>query len=234
MSDGGFLQGAMKHLNAQQELVSYARGIFQNVGMDPNVVEDMIAGVVSYYLQPHRHYHDVRHIVYMLDRSHETKWLTNDNGILGFCILFHDVYYEIGLERRANEAISARMADRACKYCDSALIEKQTVRNAIMATSSFMETCTIFSDLEKQLCDLDLSSLAREPFDDFLAQQCDIAREQGVNDERVALLESAAFLEKMLAARGDDLFYTDYGKEHWLPKAKANIERLITEVRSDD
>jgi len=89
---------------------------------------------------------------------------------------------------------------------------------------------------QARLCDLDLSSLAREPYEAFLQQQRNIIEEAGYSTEDgdFAYIEGmrkcAKFLKKtFLKNRGDALYYTKEGRERWLQKAKDNMKRFCKE-----
>jgi len=192
--------------------------ILTNVGMVPSKINSIVDGLLTYYCGDNRYYHNEFHINYMLENMRTAGWESN---ALSFAILFHDIFYIPCSAYRVNERISADLAVRElsdCLYCDS--IEAESIYNMILATSDFMESC--HNNINCQMiCDLDLSSLARTVYEDFVLQQTDIIMEMGLDSSN--LDKSAKFLKLLCDSRGDDLFYTEYAKDNWMTKAKSNI-----------
>jgi len=203
----------------------WATSILMDSGIVPCKLDDTLSGLLAYYNNG-RYYHNPAHILYMLDRMEEAGWTSTN---LSFAILFHDVYYALGVGRGVNERISADIALRSLEDCLYIFRDCAAIERMIMATADFMDSIHTDTNCQK-ICDLDLSSLAREPYEDFVYQQREILMENGLGVEH--LHKSAYFLNTLLEKRGDDLFYTDYGKKHWLDKAKDNIQRLESDYGS--
>lgn len=157
------------------------------------------------------------------------------NTQLLFAVLFHDVYYEIGLKSGRNEALSARMAYDVAKTCyafDEG--DCMAIRNAVNHTANFMHRIDGISELDQMISELDLSSLAREQRNDFTYQQLGIAAEQkecdpADLDREQCLKGSGAFLKAMLESRGGRIYYTQEADAIWGDKAVENIKALANE-----
>lgn len=169
-----------------------------------------------------------------------------------------------------NEAVSALMVRKTLgddalkvrpkvskKRCDFFYAEFETIEKMIRATANYGKTDKALiepwempekdsrSDWEfqfqAQLCDLDLSSLAREPYERFVQQQRNIIAEAGCSTEVgdfsyiEGMHKCADFLKKtFIEGRGDSLFYTEEGRERWLKKAQENMNRFCDEYGSGD
>jgi predicted metal-dependent HD superfamily phosphohydrolase len=68
---------------------------------------DRIAQVMSFYDEPHRRYHDRRHLREMLDIAAEMDCAMTPAQALA--LLFHDAVYVPGAARGVNEAMSAQL-----------------------------------------------------------------------------------------------------------------------------
>lgn len=193
-----------------------------DVGIKPFLLDATVKGLVHYYSSVNRTYHNYHHIISMVITMHEAGF--RNNLVLAFSVLFHDVYYRVGLEDGENERISARIAMEVLDDCIVGPSFKSDVIESILATAKFMESSQTHAHCQ-MICDLDLSSLALEQYSYFVKQQKKILLEHGVHD----LSKSASFLKSLIDNRGDDLFYTEYAKNKWLDLAKSNIKRFVEE-----
>ena len=72
----------------------------------------------SAYAEPHRHYHDERHLDDCLQQLDRIPGLTDrERQLLRWAILWHDVVYEPGAFN--NEELSAQRAERELLRCDA-------------------------------------------------------------------------------------------------------------------
>ncbi len=116
--------------------------------------------VLSNYFEPHRVYHNIHHIFDLL-RKADKKGILSDELFLA--IVFHDSIYDP--KRNDNEEKSAELF--------SSYIDNDAVKQAILETKTHEPT----TQLSKQLCDLDLSILYDNDFDNFIEFENKIFKE---------------------------------------------------------
>jgi predicted metal-dependent HD superfamily phosphohydrolase len=176
---------------------------------------DVRDALLAAYADPSRGYHDTLHLVEVLDRLDELTGagVAFDPTAGALAAWFHDALYDG--ERDAEER-SALWAEEALEGTGYAAEAARLVR--------LTETHDPGADdpAGQALCDADLAILAapRERYDAYVAgvrrdyaHICDADFARG----RKAVLHD-------LAGR-DQLFHTAYGREHWEPAARANLER---------
>lgn len=175
------------------------------------------AGIEAQYAEPHRHYHDARHLDHCLRQFDLiADWLARPDDVEA-AIWFHDVIIEPG--RRDNEERSAiyfrdvangRLAPPSIDAV-VALILRTTHRDAP-------------TDPDHQfLCDIDLSSFG-SPWETFLENSAAVRAEFRGSDEEYYHCERA-FLESLL--RRTRIFHTECFHALYEAKARDNIRRFI-------
>lgn len=107
--------------------------------------------LIQPYLQPHRKYHNLTHIAYMLSKAQEYRW-TYDEMI--YAILGHDIVYIIGSSNNEEESVEYLKTVLTEQEID--LCEKTEVFQAILDTKTHIPT----TELSKYLIDLDLGILS--------------------------------------------------------------------------
>lgn len=118
--------------------IDQAQQMIYKLGLHPNIFDR--------YNEPHRHYHNWNHVLYMLTKAEENNILDND---LFLAILFHDVIYDP--KSTTNEEDSA--------YLFSLFFNDMPhVEQAILETKTHKPT----TELSIKLCDLDLAILKED------------------------------------------------------------------------
>lgn len=112
--------------------------------------------VLPWYSGPHRHYHDINHITYMLDMATCHHFKLNDEQIIA--INFHDIIYDPTKPAGWNERASAAEVDVFNKMHDNILsgASVEVIKSIILDTIDHHATSP---DAELVL-DLDLLALA--------------------------------------------------------------------------
>jgi predicted metal-dependent HD superfamily phosphohydrolase len=169
-----------------------------------------------------RGYHDVRHLAEVLARLEELG--EGGNLELVLAAWFHDAVYdgEVGDEERsaalaATELAGAEVDGTAVDVVEVARLVRLTERHDPAPGDHNGEA----------LCDADLAVLAADPqrYREYAA---------GVRDDYAHIPEAdfragrRAVLEE-LAGR-EALFRTPYAREHWEPRARANLAREIADL----
>lgn len=186
--------------------------------------------VLELYSQPHRRYHNLRHLQYCLETLDQVKDHVKDLPAAEAALWFHDAIYEVG--SRDNELKSAAMAREvltALGMVPSARIER--VAHLILATSHSGEAKT---DDAKILCDIDLSILGQP--EDVYRQYSSAIRAEAQLDDKTYSDRRMCFLEQMLSSptvrsgkRG--VFNTDLFQSRFGFQAYRNIRRELEELR---
>jgi predicted metal-dependent HD superfamily phosphohydrolase len=166
-----------------------------------------------------RGYHDVRHLAEVIGRLEELG--QGEDRELVLAAWFHDAVYdgEPGAEERSAALAEAELAATGVDAGEVARLVRLTERHDPAPGDRRGEA----------LCDADLAVLAstEERYREYAA---------GVREEYAAHSDEAfragrlAVLED-LAAR-EHLFRTDHAREHWESRARENLHREISELRS--
>lgn len=163
------------------------------------------ANIIERYSEPHRHYHDLYHLEYMLKTMYGL-FVDEEFSVLGvqslvWAILYHDSVYNVPDPDKRNEELSAELFLE--DHADHRYAE--FITEAIRSTKTHIlpEDASI---LTKYLVDLDLWALGNE--EEYLTNSLFIQAEVGATDKewrigRKAWLES--FLER------DQIYYTPHG-----------------------
>lgn len=180
------------------------------------------------YLEPHRHYHTLSHIVWMLERARHWEFpLTSE---LLHAIWYHDCVYRVGVESGVNERQSA---DKFT--ADFPQAESREVELAILSTILHIP----LSSLARFLIDLDLAILAEEfniensalcgnsrktpspayPYDTYLVG---IRKEYSAYNDRAWMVGRTRWIRGMLKRKR--IFHTVDGFRDCELKARENLE----------
>ncbi len=181
-----------------------------------NQIADLL---VCRYTEPSRHYHDVRHVVSMLDQAAEQERRFAYPDAVRLAVFFHDLIYEPA--KNDNESRSAEDLRETLSETDvpGAIIEKAVVM--ILATNGHRPT----SDSDANLfLDIDMSVLAA-PWPDYVRYA------EGVMREYTPVYGEAAYRKgrvdlfiRPTLSRGV-VFLTDA----YTPKTDAALENLARE-----
>jgi predicted metal-dependent HD superfamily phosphohydrolase len=172
------------------------------------------AKVTGCYTQPHRKYHDINHINYMLNTLDSIKdqlfdfsgmrdiWDNADFLATYWAVMYHDIVYNIPDPDKTNEELSAVMFLEDSGNWEYGYVVEQ----AILSTKTH-----ILSDdahtVSKVLVDLDLWALADETM--FYKNNELIKAEVGANDEQWRV-GRGAWLEQFLNRK--QIYYTSVGQ----------------------
>jgi predicted metal-dependent HD superfamily phosphohydrolase len=101
---------------------------------DECLVETELRARAAYH-EPHRHYHDERHLDESLEELERVPGLSDrDSRLLKWAILWHDSIYQPG--QRDNERRSASLAERELKRCSVPQEDCAEVARLIRATET--------------------------------------------------------------------------------------------------
>jgi predicted metal-dependent HD superfamily phosphohydrolase len=169
------------------------------------------------YAEPHRHYHDLRHVAHCLRQFDLVADRVVRPDQVEAAVWFHDVIVVPG--RSDNEQRSASLFRELAEPAMASDLVSAVVDLILFTTHR-----TPPADPDHQLiCDIDLSSFA-SPWDEFLANSRAIEAEfPGSRDEYVR--REVAFLESLL--QRPQIFLTDFFHERCEVRARDNIRRFL-------
>jgi predicted metal-dependent HD superfamily phosphohydrolase len=188
---------------------------------DPLLWFDHLAAA---YVEPHRHYHTLRHIAECIREFDAARFLARTPEAVELALWFHDAVYDP--KAPDNEEQSAELAKRC--LADSGVSSSLTrmVAGLVMATKHHDTSQEIDAPL---LVDIDLSILG-QPNPRFLEYEMQIREEYHWVPERVFDVERAKILERFLAR--ERLYATEWFCEKYEKAARTNLASSIIRLRS--
>ena len=191
--------------------------------------DPLLEAALSHHRQPHRAYHDERHVLELLRLAAEhTPDLSEAERL---AILFHDAVYVPGAPKGMNETLSALLM----RATVSGLVRKGEIaappQSLVEEAAAIIEATTHVdppSASAERVCDLDLWRLAA-PWEEFQQHSADIDREfrhlYPPGDS--CKLARKEFYSSMLTRQ--HIFHTAYFRERFEPIARANFKRALAE-----
>lgn len=193
--------------------------LIESLGHPPNA-DSIFARLIELYSEPHRAYHNLNHIVSMLDE----RARINDQQIdVALAIWFHDAIYDP--RAKDNEERSAMLAEEAIAKMGLAPELGKQVRGLIMATK---HTGPPSDEPAKLIVDLDLMILGA-PEDEFdryemaIRKEYDGAPEEDFREARARILKS--FLDR------PTIFFTQRFQNAYEAAARRNLARSIERLQ---
>ena len=172
--------------------------------------------------EPQRHYHDQRHLIWLLDEAERRAPLIQDNAFVGYAIWFHDAVYQPGEPN--NEKLSADWARTSLAH-DPALAERVT--HVIEMTKNHAEgqaggDAALFLDMD--------IAILGAPWETYCAYAAGIRAEYPHVVDPAFAAGRGAFLEKQLER--SRTFRTDLYESEIGERAGANMRWEREEMRS--
>jgi predicted metal-dependent HD superfamily phosphohydrolase len=191
--------------------------------------DPLLDAALSHHRQPHRAYHDERHVLELLElAAKHTPDLTETERL---AIMFHDAVYVPGAPKGMNETLSALLM----RATIAGLVRAGTIpappQQMVDEAAKIIEETTHIdppSSSAARVCDLDLWRLAA-PWEEFQQHSADIDREfrHLYPPGDACKLARKQFYHSMLAR--DHVFHTPYFRERFEPIARANFQRALNE-----
>jgi len=174
------------------------------------------------YADPSRGYHDTVHLTEVLDRLDELtrNGMELDVTTAVLAAWFHDAVYDGERDAEERSAVWAEESLRGTPYAAE-------VARLVRLTETHDPAA---GDAEGQaLCDADLAILAASP-ERYAAYVEGVRRDYAHISDSDFAHGRAAVLHDL--TRREQLFHTAYGREHWEPAARANLERELAGLAS--
>jgi predicted metal-dependent HD superfamily phosphohydrolase len=180
--------------------------------------------VLAGYRRPDRHYHDARHVRWVVRHVIALAGHTDDIGAVIAAAFFHDAAYDA--TRGDNEAVSAQLAERALDDLDWSPERRRRVVAMIEATATH-DVENADADT-KVLLAADLAVLAAEPsrYGDYVRA---VRREYAHVDDTGWREGRSAVLHRLLDL--PHLFASSLGLDEWEQRARANITDELAALR---
>ncbi|HEY1051893.1 MAG TPA: hypothetical protein VGE39_19110 [Prosthecobacter sp.] len=172
--------------------------------------------VYGAYSEPHRQYHNLRHLQECLEVFDEVKSLAVNPALLEAALWFHDVVYDPQTTSE-NEEMSADLARDALESGEAEPAVVGHIRSLILVTKRHIPDSTPDAAL---ICDIDLAILGREEarfqeYEEAIAQEYAWVPEAEYVKGRRRVLEN--FLQR------ESLYFTETFVQRYEARARSNL-----------
>lgn len=179
-------------------------------------MDDLLIELTRRYAEPHRRYHDLRHIADMLLKGRDFP--LSDEQVMA--VWFHDAIYDPA--SKTNEIDSAELAARRLLTLGWDEARVNVVRQIVLDTQGHSPSI----EASKPVLDLDLSTLGGS-WEEYARNGANIRFEYASVPEKDWLAGRRKWLEAMLAKPA--LFHTGWGKG-LEAQARRNLARDLSEL----
>ena len=183
--------------------------------------------LVRRYGEPHRRYHDTRHLAEVLDAVDELSVHADDLDAVRLAAWFHDAAYDVAAPAGANERASADLAASALAQLGHPAPRVAHVARLVRLTATHDPAP---DDGDGQvLCDGDLWVLGADPrrYGQYAA---DVRAEYAHVPEADFTAARAAVLGPLLDR--ESVYATAMARERWEHRARANVSEELTRLRA--
>lgn len=190
-----------------------------------------IEAALARYDEPHRFYHDRRHVIEMAD--HVVALGFSLTSAQALALLFHDAVYVPGAAHGYNETLSAQLL--RLYGCGMAQADVDIAACIVLDTARHEPTL----EVSRLVIDLDLLRLAaageqyaRHSREVYLELRPLIADADEATAWRKFSLRRAEFLKRLI--RRDSIFRLPFFIDHFEQRARENLRRSIESVSRPD
>lgn len=182
--------------------------------------QEILEELVKIYSQPHRHYHNLKHIQQILDCLDEVRSQIQNITILQLATWFHDVVYNP--RASDNEEQSIIFTSKTLQKLNLSTESLEKVKTIILLTKTH-QYFGCDRDIQTFL-DADLSILGSTPLE-YQAYMTAVRREYEWVSKQEYCLKRKTILEKILNQKR--IYKTDYFYQKLETQARENIEKEI-------
>ena len=190
-------------------------------------MEDLHARLAERYREPHRRYHDVRHLQEVLRTVDELAEHADDLEAVRWAAWYHDAIYDV--HRDDNEERSSRLAEHELTVLGCAPALVQEVARLVRLTATHR---TQDGDANGAvLCDADLRILAADPWRhaEYVA---DVRTEYAHVPDAQFRAGRAEVVRSLLAM--ERLYRTERAHTRWEERARANLAAELRRLESGE
>ncbi|SHF69764.1 HD domain-containing protein [Geodermatophilus nigrescens] len=198
------------------------RADFAALTGDSPAARDEWAAVVAAWSEPHRRYHDLRHLAAVLGLVGELGAAATDPAAVALAAWYHDVVYDP--RRGDNERASA---DRARAGLAGLVPEARLAEVERLVLLTAGHAAEPGDTNGAVLCDADLAVLAGPP-EAYAAYASAVREEYGHLPDDVFTAGRTAVLESLLELPA---LYRLPATREWEPRARANLAAELTLLR---
>lgn len=207
---------------SEHDLESRWRSAIIAVGAGGDVAAPL-RRLLAAYGEPHRAYHDLRHLAEVLAAIDVLAPHAAHIDHVRLAAWFHDVVYDV--RAGDNEERSATLAERELHALGVPEASVAEVARLVRLTTTHTPST---EDADGQvLCDADLAVLGREE-PRYRAYAADVRREYRHVPENAFIAGRSAVLRRFLAR--ESIFSTDHGRAHWESAARRNLNSELGEL----
>jgi predicted metal-dependent HD superfamily phosphohydrolase len=190
-----------------------------------DLAEELRARLAERYAEPHRRYHDLRHLHEVLQTIDELAGVADDPDAVRWAAWFHDAVYDV--HRADNEARSADLAVRELTDLGYEPSRVDEVARLVRLTATHRPDEGDANGAV--LCDADLRILATDPWRH--AEYVHAVREEYAHVPEDDFRKGrAAVLRDLLSV--DRLYRTELAYGRWEERARANLTAELRQLES--
>jgi predicted metal-dependent HD superfamily phosphohydrolase len=190
-----------------------------------HLAEELRARLTVRYAEPHRRYHDLRHLHEVLQTVDELSGTADDVDAVRWAAWFHDAVYDV--HRADNEERSADLATR--ELTDLGFDPERVDEVARLVRLTATHRPATGDNNGAVLCDADLRILASDPWRH--AEYVHAVREEYAHvPEDDFRRGRAAVLRDLLST--DRLYRTEVAHGRWEERARANLAAELHQLES--
>lgn len=188
------------------------------------IPHEIISGLESRYNEPHRKYHNLRHIQKSLELLEKTPGLVLGNrDVIMDAIWYHDAIYDP--KQHDNEKKSAELADRELALVGYGAFEIARVQSCIMATLH-KERPSGFAEMT--MVDIDLAILGSDPKEYW--EYARAIREEYEHVPNDAYRIGRAGILQQFLDRKPSIYCTEYFQKMFQAQAEINLKSEIVRL----
>jgi predicted metal-dependent HD superfamily phosphohydrolase len=192
-------------------------------GIDRTDLEAAGLDLLHRYQEPHRYYHDQRHLGEVVAAVALLAEHTRDLSAVMLAAWWHDAIYLVGVED--NEEASARLASATLASWDADPERTLRVADLVRLTATHEPAA---HDVDGQvLCDADLAILASPPTR-YATYAADVRREYAIVPDDAFRAGRSELLRGLLDR--PQIYRTPSAHERWEAAARANVEAELRDL----
>ncbi len=199
------------------------RDLFETISGDERKIGELTDLLISKYSENHRAYHNLSHVVYLIQNATNSEPRIEDDAAFRLAIWFHDAIYDP--QSKTNEIESASLAVECLTELNFPQSKIEKIEKMILATqkhdaSGLDDDGRLFLDLDLGI--LGANQVVYDKYSKAIRAEYSFVPEDLYRAKRREILE--AFLER------EFIYYTEEWRESRERAARFNIANEIKEL----